>query len=547
MTRELDLADIQGNVIRAYGQFGFPVARYFFLHIADAGAGRAFVDRVRARVTTSQRWPSGALYPGPEVVPKPPVTLNIGFSFEGLVALGLPTRTLARMPPEFIDGMQRRQHILGDIGPSAPEHWDDIWQAAAADPARAVHVWISMNAQLDPATGRPVAALDEQTRWLRGIVEELAPGVALLAGNGPGKAEWQDAAALFGADHLPSPMEHFGFADGIGDPVFEGQSAPEIEAVRVIGRGKLMPDQTWQPLATGEFILGHPDESQELPPTAPPWEFSRNGTFMAYRKLHQNVASFRGYVAEQAALLARMMDLPAAEAEELIRAKMAGRWSDGVPLMVAPTTEAHEAYWKSWADIKEIRRIPGAERTPEQKRRMEEFRRSLIDFIYRDDHEGIRCPVTAHIRRANTRDMLDPYVTSKDPKDWTGSALNKRRRIMRRGLPYGRSDWDKPDDDGEHGIILMALCASLFRQFEFVQQQWLNYGLDFNVGNDTCPIVGHRQPSSSFVIAADPKAGTPPFICPDLPTFVTTRGGEYFFLPSLSALRMIGMGIVDPT
>ncbi len=125
--------------------------------------------------------------------------------------------------------------------------------------------------------------------------------------------------------------------------------------------------------------------------------------------------------------------------------------------------------------------------------------------------------------------------------------MNKRRRILRRGLPYGEHDPGNPSDDGEHGIIFMAICANLFRQFEFVQQQWIQYGLDFNVGNDTCPIIGHHEEGSKFVIASDPETGKPPFICADLKPFVTTRGGEYFFLPSLTALRMIAMGVIDPT
>jgi deferrochelatase/peroxidase EfeB len=150
--------------------------------------------------------------------------------------------------------------------------------------------------------------------------------------------------------------------------------------------------------------------------------------------------------------------------------------------------------------------------------------------------------VTAHIRRANTRDMLDPA-----PDDDATSVLNKRRRILRRGLPYGTTEGDSAGDGGEHGIIFMGLCASLFRQFEFVQQQWLQFGFDFNVGNDTCPVTGHRQFSGNFVIAADPASQRPPFICANMPTFVTTRGGEYFFIPSLTALRMIGMGVIDPT
>ena len=97
----------------------------------------------------------------------------------------------------------------------------------------------------------------------------------------------------------------------------------------------------------------------------------------------------------------------------------------------------------------------------------------------------------------------------------------------------------------------MAVCASLFRQFEFVQQQWIKYGLDFNAGNDTCPIIGnHRGTPGKARQVRHPRRSqrrTPPFICAAIPQFVTTRGGEYFFLPSMTALRMIAMGTVDPT
>jgi hypothetical protein len=88
-----------------------------------------------------------------------------------------------------------------------------------------------------------------------------------------------------------------------------------------------------------------------------------------------------------------------------------------------------------------------------------------------------------------------------------------------------------------------------------VQQQWINYGLDFGAGSDTCPIVGNHSdgtggehgPKAKFVIPPDPASGHPPFIADAIPQFVETRGGEYFFVPSMTALRMIGMGVVDPT
>ena len=166
---------------------------------------------------------------------------------------------------------------------------------------------------------------------------------------------------------------------------------------------------------------------------------------------------------------------------------------------------------------------------------MAEYELMLTNFRYGDDLHGAKCPFGSHIRRANPRDMLDPVLSAHKGS----TTLVNRRRILRRGLPY-------LDPTGEKGVIFMAGCASIFRQFEFVQQQWMSYGLDFEAGNDTCPLVGGRAQSEKYVIPAGPANATP-FIAANLPEFVTTRGGEYFFLPSLSAIRMIAMGMVDPT
>ncbi|MGB5834552.1 MAG: hypothetical protein WBG92_21550 [Thiohalocapsa sp.] len=557
-TTHLDLADIQGNIVRPYGRFGFPMARYYFLRVdpAQAADGRAFVERVRPRVTSAVRWMVGPNDLAPQAVEPPDCTLNIAFTFFGLLALGLPVSTLARMPPEFIDGMAARGYILGDEGDSDRAYWDAIWRTNAERRWRSttgqadegsgglgyVHIWISINA-------RDQAQMQQSHDWLIGAVDAHG-GVSLLAGNGKDGAAYQDAAALIepGAEGrlLPTGKEHFGFTDGIGDPVFDGRYEPEIEAKRVLGRGKLTPDQRWEPLAAGEFLLGHPDESQELPPTAPPWEFTRNGSYMVYRKLHQNVQAFRSYVDAQAEAFAQMMDLSLEQARETLRAKMAGRWSDGIPLMVAPTYEDWQVTRAEWSDVAGLKWIPRAKRTTEQQDRLDAYDRMLSDFKYGDDIDGVKCPYGAHLRRANTRDMLDPLLTAKEKSERVGSALNKRRRILRRGLPYGRFD-PAAGDDGEHGIVFMAICVSLSRQFEFVQQQWMQYGLDFNLGNDTCPIIGNHGEQTKLVVAADPDGDKPPYICAQMPQFVTTRGGDYFFLPGLNALRMIAEGSVDPT
>jgi Dyp-type peroxidase family len=544
MNRGLDLADIQGNIVRPYGRFGFPVTRHMFFNIGNAAAGRAFLEAVRHQVTTAERWGGVDAGKNPNAPAKPPVAINIGFSWRGLLALKLPTRTLSGMPEEFIDGMSERWSILGDIGPSAPKRWDEVWRRSAGG-VREVHVWISLSAQLGP-DGMPVPALEEKTAWL-GDVAQRSGGVTLLSGHRGSSADWQDSSAIMETSPdgtvVPTAMENFRFTDGISDPAFAGQYEAGAEADAAIGGGKLTPGGAgWAPLATGEFILGHASEAQELPPATAPYGFMRNGTFMVYRKLHQNLAAFQTYIGQQAALL-RAIDPSVGEdgAESTVKAKMVGRWPSGIPLAVAPNYQAAKEIELQWADIPALRLKP--DRTAADKARIAAYERMLTNFRYRDDSEGVRCPVGAHIRRSNPRDALEPSFGT--PGATPESALTNRRRIMRRGLPYG--DPNAIDDASEHGVIFIAICSSLFRQFEFVQQQWIQYGSSFNSGNDTDPLVGLRRPGAKFVIPADPAGDTPPFICANLPSFVETRGGEYFFTPSLTALRQIADGSVDPT
>ncbi|MGI9644645.1 MAG: Dyp-type peroxidase, partial [Ilumatobacteraceae bacterium] len=102
--------------------------------------------------------------------------------------------------------------------------------------------------------------------------------------------------------------------------------------------------------------------------------------------------------------------------------------------------------------------------------------------------------------------------------------------------------------DGDHGIVFMAIGASISRQFEFVQQQWVNYSNDFKLANDRDPVIGnHGADGGRMVIEADPEGTDPPFFCTGIPRFVETRGGDYFFVPSLTALAGIARGTIDPT
>jgi Dyp-type peroxidase family len=404
-----------------------------------------------------------------------------------------------------------------------------------------VHILISLNAQMNP-DGSAVKELDSVTDEIEALCEKVK-GVRVLPGhNPPGRkpARYQELSAIMkrGADGtaIPLPTEHFGFTDAIGDPVFEGQY-PNDPALRAeVGHGAFNGAGAWRPLATGEFLLGYPDEAQEIAGAAMPLSFSRNGTFMAYRKLHQNVVTFSSFMASAAKQFSAVSGLESQEdALALLMAKIAGRWTDGVPLSLAPTIADWHQFNKDFPDVS-----PFADPAGYYKRDQ-----ALSLFTFGDDRDGIKCPVTSHLRRVNTRDSMGPIAGS-------GSVLTNRRRILRRGLPYGDSS-DGVSDSDEHGIVMLVVCASLVRQFEFVQQQWVNYGLDARAGNDTCPMVGNHSPGgeagppAKFVVPSDPKSGRPPFIVEGLPQFVETRGGEYFFVPSMTALRMLGMGVIDPT
>lgn len=520
MSKLLDLYDIQGDVVRPYGRFGFPFARYVFFNIRDGQKGRAFLGAVAAKVTSAATWGVG-----PDPIPKPLATTNVALTWQGLKNLGLPQASLSGFPEEFVMGMKARKDILGDNGPSSPEHWDPIWRAnSVKDHERDVHLLVSLNAQT-------MEALEERYRWLQDAVTATDGGVHQLAGHrgedGNEDLPYQEGHALLD-NGQPCSKEHFGYTDGIGDPYFEGMAdAPE----RIKGRGKQQDGGKWAALATGEFLLGHIDEAHEYPPAPAPFQLSRNGTFMVYRKLHENVASFDAFLERES------RGFPGSK--DLLKAKFVGRWADnGAPLTGAPDDKS-KAEWD----------LRFAKANDAEKDRM------LSNFTYDDDTSGAKCPFSSHIRRINPRASLEAIqganpaaqVINKDAFDTPG-ALANRRRIIRRGLPYGEVK-DRTSDRGNHGIVIMMLNADIGRQFEFVQQQWINYGNDFKASNDKEILLGNHDKEfpSRAVLAADPEGERAPYFLRNIPRLVETRGGDYFFIPGMTALKLIAKGLIDPT
>jgi Dyp-type peroxidase family len=433
----LDLDDIQAGAL--YERPSPYVGTYLLLRIQDRADGRELVRRLH-----------GIANPAASPGAPDDTSVTVAFSYHGLKALGVPQDSLDSFAPEFRAGMAARATALGDVGESAPEHWE--WPLGTSD----VHVAIAV------LTSDPVR-LDAVAAQARAAHAEL-PGIDLI---------WRQDCY-----QLDTGRTSFGFKDGIGQPAIEGS-----------GRASTNPRE--RPLKAGEILLGYSDETGELPPMPTPEVLGRNGTYVVFRKLHTKVAAYRTYLRARAADRAE---------QALLGAKMVGRWQSGAPLALTPD-----------ADDPELGADP----------------RRNNDFLFGDDLRGFKCPVGAHARRANPRDALDHE----------GSVDVRLHRMIRRGTSYGPllPEGELEDDGIDRGIMFVFAGAHLKRQFEFVKTQWLNDGIFIGAPLESDPLVGPHHESSGFTIPQRPIRRR----LQDLPPFVVTRGGEYCFAPSLSALRWL--------
>jgi Dyp-type peroxidase family len=462
MAVQIDLRDLQGDILRAYGN-DYDCTSYAFVRVeCPPEQARAWFAGLLDHVTTAEPWKEG----------KPLTTLNVAVTYEGLRALGVSDEVAGSFSKEFQQGMAKRAERLGDIGVSDPKDWEP---GLGSDRA---HVLLTINAQEvedhRSALAKMRAAMDE------------AGGIEIIY--------QQDSGLLEGA------REHFGYADGFAQPAVEGSSD-----VKAPGGGVPEKDGRWRALAPGEFVLGYPDEdTRDDPkrrlPNAPAGPLGKSGTYMVWRKLYQDVALWRR-VLRDAAKLYHGGD------EHKLAAKVVGRWADGTPLVTHPDK-------------------PDPSFNPAS--------RGANDFRYSTDLDGRRCPVGAHIRRSNPRDALG-----------FEGALTFRHRMIRRGMPYGAplEEGATSDDGTDRGLVFVSFQASISRQFEAVQMQWLNDGNIFGLGHDRDFVLG--SPATDVSGANRGKMtiqGDPPFFLSPMEAFVKTRGGEYLFVPGISALAAIADG-----
>lgn len=451
---ELERHDIQGFLLSAYGHL--PCATYLLLRVSEAAPGRRWLARLAEEVTTAEGKQEG-------------FSTNLALTATGLSKLGLDPAGLSTFPRAFREGMatEHRARVLGDSKESAPPEWR--WGNEQNPIDILLLVFAADERELEAQLGRQRDGIQAS-----GGVQEV---LALSAGR------------------QPDTKEHFGFADGIAQPVIEDSGRLPRQLNRT-GHATV--------LKAGEFIVGYEDD-YGFPPIIPRAagmdEFGRNGTYLVFRQLQQHVAEFWHFLDEATRRPEGTSD---PEARERLGAKFVGRWMSGAPLVKYPSSDPHA----------------GTSTLNTEN-----------DFeYYEKDAHGFACPVGSHIRRSNPRDALGP-----DPQTALKSA--HRHRILRRGRSYGhRLDDPFVEDGAERGLHFICLNGDLERQFEFIQQTWVNNTTFAGLHGESDPLVGNQDNTGGrFTVQDDPLRRR----VHNLRSFVTVKGGAYFFLPGLKALRYL--------
>jgi Dyp-type peroxidase family len=299
------------------------------------------------------------------------------------------------------------------------------------------------------------------------------------------RQQYQDLTGLsvvleqdFGAQ--PGDLNPLGYKDSIGQPAIEGSGVDSLP-----GQGP--------PIAAGEFILGYPGQAGEPLPMPRPDALGRNGTYAGLRKYQSRVGTFNRFLREHA---------QTGPDRELLAAKLVGRWRSGAPLTLAPDKDD-----------------PALGADPRRNN----------DFTYAADPDGRQVPLGAHMRRMNPRDTKLAILTD----------VNVHRIIRRSttfGAPYDPGALSQEDDEIPRGLYFIFISAKAMATLEFLQQEWINNGNFMNLGSERDPNVGLQEDGATFTIPQQPVRRR----IHGMETFNVLRGGEYFFLPSLAALRWLG-------
>lgn len=470
-----------------------------------------------------------------------------------LAKLQLAADALATFPPAFLDGMASasRSRILGDDLQNAPSGWE--WGGSQA-PVDGVLLLYGKDPEALAKTRRE---MEDSLRIRRHRTVMEVPFVDL-----PAKTATDEEIRL-------AKLEPFGFVDGVSQPAIRGtyKALRGADPIHIV--------------EAGEFILGYPDNRGNLPagpslaalhdpgnalPIAASSQhgfarpivnddrdLGRNGSFLAIRQLEQNVEEFWTFCEQSAAQLHHQFPHWGGVRPEFVGAKLVGRWPDGsslarFPYQAGSETDQNRPLTRTGEGTADVQAMALPAPAPAQAQRVAaapmargkvkvnrtnaEVREIAItpdnDFLFgAEDPQGLRCPFGAHIRRANPRESFEAGSQEQ-------LAITNRHRILRVGRRYREAEGRRP------GLFFMCLNADLERQFEFIQQTWLQAPSFHGLMDERDPVVGGRHPDAP---RPDDGFSMPtresPVRLKAMPDFVRTIGGGYFFVPGRSVLRYL--------
>jgi Dyp-type peroxidase family len=491
-----DYSDVQGLV--RFGHAHLPEACFLLLRVENAAAVRSWLATVA--ITTAE-----------SVADLPHTALQVAFTCPGLQALGVPAAVIQSFSPEFIGGMSgedSRSRRLGDVALNAPTEWR--WGGPGNEP----HLLLML-----------YAGQGKIEEWKKTVIGQLpASGFSVL--------QSLSTAVVDG-------YEPFGFKDGLSQPQLDWSLERKVQCGKQLAYGNL--------LALGEFLLGYPNEygnytdrpmvdvtddrqTTLLPAVDQPdkRDLGRNGTYLVFRHLRQDVQGFWQFVDKQSNGNPTI--------RQALAEAMVGRTQEGAPLVPVADTP-----------------IPGVGPKPDDVQNNQ--------FTYASDSAGMRCPFGAHIRRANPRNADLPDGASgfvgrlhrilgfcRDSLRTDTIASSRFHRLLRRGRKYGAKltteqaiQRGQPDGQ-ESGLYFICLNANIGRQFEFVQNAWIMSTKFNGLTEESDPLLGNRTPVAGCSVADTFSLPQPHGVrrrVAGMPQFVTVRGGAYFFLPGIRAVRYL--------
>jgi Dyp-type peroxidase family len=528
----LDIHDIQGNAVPGFLK---PFMALYALTIRDVPETKAWLRDLLPRLTTlgqvmpsrrrvrEERIDRGVLADVAGAAPPGAVAggalddtwLNLAISHAGLSTLLAHSDQHLTELDEFSDeafrlGLAARSTLLGDPSdPGSPGHVDR-WVVTDPD------ILLVLGADLSETLSRLVLQINGQ-----------------LSSSGMSMAYFERGGKL-----NPAGKEQFGYKDGISQPGIRGRlshRADDYVTPRMIS-SKVVPDHDLYGLPgqylvwPGEFIFGYPRQGADplLPgaPNLPGPAWAANGSYLVFRRLRQDVAAFRQFVAESATTLRDRPDYTDIT-PELVGARLVGRWPSGAPVARAPLADdpalgADPLANNDFQFATDTATLPLVSGDTSHA-----YPSAKADPI------GLTCPLPSHIRKVNSRDAAN---------DQGGRRASFNRRLLRRGLPYGPPlPPGAPDDGEDRGLLFLSYQASITDQFEFLCSSWMGdatnprgpSGFDMLVGQNGQP--GQDRVRGCTLLDAEGQ----PSLLSTRTDFVVPTGGGYFFAPSLRALREV--------